>query len=289
MEKYIYKITNNLNKKVYIGQTNDIQRRFKEHKHFGDSKEEKTKILYQAIKKYGIENFLFEVIEGPIENYNEREIYWIAFYNSFIGNENSWGYNMTEGGEEPPHFKGEEHHYATHSWEDIEKIIYLLKNTKLSFLEISKTFNYSRSAIERINNGIIWHNDELKYPIRPESTKDFKLERANKIKYDLLNTTLTQKEIGKKYNVGRTTITAINQGQNFFDENFDYPIRKNNQQSKQIYMIDINNNQIIKNFKNAVEAAEYLGDEYQASNIRACASGKTNTAYGYIWKYKENK
>ncbi|MBR2247054.1 MAG: hypothetical protein IJ880_08530 [Bacilli bacterium] len=136
---------------------------------------------------------------------------------------------MTPGGEEPPHLKGEDHHYSVHSWQDIEKIIYLLKNTKLSFLDIAKTFNYSRSAIERINKGIIWNNENLTYPIRCEDTKDFKKERANKIKYDLINTNLTQIEIGKKYGVGRTTITAINQGQNFFDEELDYPLRKNNQ------------------------------------------------------------
>ena len=43
---------------------------------------------------------------------------------------------------------------------------------------------------------------------------------------DLLNTNLTQKEIALKYNVGRTTITAINNGQNFKDNNLNYPLRK---------------------------------------------------------------
>lgn len=286
MEKYIYKITNNINKKVYIGQTNDIDRRFKEHKRCG-SYEENEKLLYRAINKYGIDNFSFDIIEGPIKNYNEREIYWINYYNSFVANKNSWGYNMTPGGEEPPHPKGEEHHYATHTLEDIEKIISLLKNTKLSFLEISKTFNYSRSAIERINQGIIWNNEDLTYPIRSENTINFKIERANNIKYDLLNTNLTQKEIGKKYNVGRTTITAINRGQNFYDKELDYPLRKDNQQSKPIYMIDIESKKILKEFKDSVEAAQYLNNKLYAANIRACANKKINTAYGYIWKFKE--
>ena len=40
------------------------------------------------------------------------------------------------------------------------------------------------------------------------------------------NTNLTQKEIALKYNVGRTTITAINNGQNFRDNNLNYPLRK---------------------------------------------------------------
>lgn len=39
--------------------------------------------LCNAIRKYGVNNFKVETIEGPIENYNEREQYWIAYYNTF--------------------------------------------------------------------------------------------------------------------------------------------------------------------------------------------------------------
>ena len=55
----IYKITNKLNGKFYIGQSNDIERRFDEHK-----RQKNPKILVdKAISKYGKENFLFEVLE----------------------------------------------------------------------------------------------------------------------------------------------------------------------------------------------------------------------------------
>ena len=55
----IYKITNVLNNKVYIGQSNNIERRFREHKTVG----EKSKIPVDlAIKKYGSKNFNFEII-----------------------------------------------------------------------------------------------------------------------------------------------------------------------------------------------------------------------------------
>ena len=103
-----------------------------------------------------------------------------------------------------------------------------MKNTKLSNLEIAKTFNYSRSAIERINKGIIWNDENLIYPLRPDGTHSFLQERADKIKFDLINTNLTQIEISKKYGVERTTITAINQGQNYYDKNLSYPLRKIN-------------------------------------------------------------
>lgn len=285
MKKYIYKITNLINNKKYIGQTNDPKRRWQEHRNLGYGTE-KAKLLYQAIKKYGIDNFIFELIEGPIDNYNEREIYWISYYNTYVANENSWGYNLTSGGEEPPIFYGETNFNSTHTLKEIEQIKYLLKNTKLSNLEIARTFNYSRSAIDRINRGIIWNDDNSEYPIRSENIQEFLRERADKIKFDLMNTNLTQIEIGKKYGVGRTTITAINQGQNYYDENLSYPLRKTNQQTKSILMCNKDTGEVLQEFISAEEAARFLGVN-RGANITSCARGKGKTAYGYIWKYKE--
>lgn len=73
MEKYIYKITNLINGKSYIGQTNDYKRRFREHRE--KNYEKSDKLLYKAFDKYGIENFSFEVIEDKTSNYNDREKY----------------------------------------------------------------------------------------------------------------------------------------------------------------------------------------------------------------------
>jgi group I intron endonuclease len=79
VEKCIYKITNNINKKVYIGQTNNLKKRWNEHKRLGNSNNSSKKSinskLYSAMKKYGVENFTIEVIEESTENYNEREKY----------------------------------------------------------------------------------------------------------------------------------------------------------------------------------------------------------------------
>lgn len=90
----IYKITNLLNNKVYIGQTiKSIQKRFSVHCiNFKGSKS----IIRQSILKNGKENFRIELIETCIsrDQMNEREIYWISFYNSISPN----GYNITVGG-----------------------------------------------------------------------------------------------------------------------------------------------------------------------------------------------
>lgn len=220
MKKFIYKITNKINGKKYIGQTNNPKRRFLEHINRGYEKEV-GKVLYYAFDKYGVDNFTFEVIE-EVENYNEREKYWIDFYNSFED-----GYNMTPGGEEPPCFTGESSHMCSHSEEQINQIIYLLQNTKLSTKDIAKTFNYNVSSINRINNGEIWFNSEYNYPLRKENTQVSIQQRADNIINDLLTTNLTQKEIANKYGVGRTTITAINNGQNNRRDNLTYPLRGN--------------------------------------------------------------
>ena len=89
----IYKITNKVNGKCYVGQSRDIEARWA--KHLSAYKSSPEWELYRAFKKYGIAAFSFEVVEEcTIEELNEREIYWIAQYDSFNN-----GYNMTLGGE----------------------------------------------------------------------------------------------------------------------------------------------------------------------------------------------
>lgn len=91
----IYKITNKVNNKCYIGQSRRIQERW--IKHLSNVNTEKYYYkIYKAFKKYGIENFSFEVIEEcKEEELSLKEKYWIKFYDSYYN-----GYNMTEGGED---------------------------------------------------------------------------------------------------------------------------------------------------------------------------------------------
>lgn len=90
----IYLITNQINGKQYIGQTvRDPELRWNEH-----NKYKINTTISNALKKYGIENFHFEVIDesaSDIDELNDLEEFYISFYNTFKGR----GYNMTSGGE----------------------------------------------------------------------------------------------------------------------------------------------------------------------------------------------
>ena len=104
----IYKITNKISNHAYIGKSNDIEERFKEHRHRAyNSKKEKDKVLYVAIRMYGLENFVFEVLEEvpDLNDLTVREMYWIAYYNTYND-----GYNETPGGEGVIGQDGEKHH-----------------------------------------------------------------------------------------------------------------------------------------------------------------------------------
>ena len=90
---YIYKIQNLINGKIYIGKTTfSIQQRWK--KHISTALQNSNYPLHKAIRKYGINNFSIEKVEEvSLSEINEKEIFWIKKYNSFISN--NQGYNAT--------------------------------------------------------------------------------------------------------------------------------------------------------------------------------------------------
>lgn len=97
MTKYgrIYIIRNTINSKVYIGQTKvSLKLRFQNH--LSAARNGKDYVIGKAIRKYGEENFYIELLEEyTIEELNERERYWISYFNS---TDNKFGYNISIGG-----------------------------------------------------------------------------------------------------------------------------------------------------------------------------------------------
>lgn len=134
---YIYKITNTLNDKVYIGQTiKTVQKRFTQHKNNSNKEYFSQIVLYKAFNKYGIENFICEEIEEvPNEKLDEREKYWIEYYDSYFN-----GYNSTLGGRAT----------QLYNWDtdDIIEKYMILKSARA----VAKEIGCDHSTIDRILN-----------------------------------------------------------------------------------------------------------------------------------------
>jgi hypothetical protein len=136
---YIYLIENKINDKKYVGKTYlSISQRWKEHCKTAKREEEKHRPLYKAMNKYGIENFSISEIERT-ENCEEREKYWISFYDSYHN-----GYNATLGGDGTLYFD--------FSDVDVIKKYQELKSVK----ETARFFNCDVQTIRKRlqNNGI---------------------------------------------------------------------------------------------------------------------------------------
>lgn len=132
---YIYKITNLTNNLAYIGQT---VRPYKER--WADHKRDRLKEpycnwpLYRMLNKVGLENTKWEVIEEvPNDELNDREKYWIAYYDT---KEN--GYNCTYGGK-----NGTKYNYE-------EVLNYWLNEANRSFTKTAKHYNTSKDYISDI-------------------------------------------------------------------------------------------------------------------------------------------
>lgn len=160
----IYKFENLLNGHCYIGQSVDIERRFKDHvnraKNNFNSNSEYNSSFHRALRKYGLQNFSFIVLEECDKQLlNEREMYWIKYYNSY-----EKGYNETLGGDTQE---------ATRKFNDrfILSIQNILLNTSMTYEEIHKKFNISLGRISEINTGKVGYNTNLSYPLRNKKKK----------------------------------------------------------------------------------------------------------------------
>ena len=97
---YLYIITDKLNNKVYIGQTINEKRRWRAHKSFAKNPEQTGQYIHRAMAKYGINNFIYEIIATcrTQEGADETEKQLIKQYDS---RNPIKGYNVAPTGAQP--------------------------------------------------------------------------------------------------------------------------------------------------------------------------------------------
>ena len=172
----IYKIENLITHHIYIGQSTNIDTRWRRHKddvHSG----KKDYPLYRAINKYGIDNFSFEIIEEcSKEALDEREQFWIKYYNSYKN-----GYNQTIGGQ------GAKCCGSSLNYKQVETIREELRKTCKTNIEIANEYDELYQLLKD-NNGNLYKMDGnairkwcISYGI-PFHSKDYRPPKEEKIK-----------------------------------------------------------------------------------------------------------
>lgn len=150
---YIYKITNQINGKIYIGKTVEtIEARFQRHCRDYKLPSINHRPLYNAMKKYGIENFNVTLLEEcSIDSLNDREKFWIEVLGAFKN-----GYNATKGGDGVA--------YADYD------LIFILWEKGNSMRDIQKITNYSLPTIRNaLNNFHISKEQRIQHGIDSNS------------------------------------------------------------------------------------------------------------------------
>ena len=191
MRGFIYKITNKVNGKSYIGQTiQNVKERFYQHCAIKCSQAVLNMAIHKAINKYGKSNFTIEVIEEvESTNLNDREKYWIRYYDSYNN-----GYNSTEGGQDGIKlFKNL----------NTEYIVKEYKSGK-SLREIGRLFNVDKQTIKDL---LVRNNINLR------TTRTYRLSQKNRedIIKDL-SLGLSRKEIISKWHISKSYLSQLING-----------------------------------------------------------------------------
>lgn len=192
----IYLITNDVNSKVYVGQTiQTLNKRFNGHCCYSKSDRSSNMYIKRAIHKYGRDKFHITLIEEcPIDLLNEREKYWISFYNSY--NE---GYNLTKGGQESTNF------HRLEDTIDIKKFEQYILEFKPLATEVAKHFGISKCSvynlIKRIGNPNLVLNSYN--PRKGKTIED--IDKNELIK--LYNNGWSMLDLVKKYKIKKSKIS----------------------------------------------------------------------------------
>lgn len=269
----IYKYENKITGEIYIGQSVNIERRHRAHKN------QIVLDIDKAIQQYGIDNFTFSIIEEcSIDKLNEREKFWINYYDSYNN-----GYNNTLGGTQNGSVKLK--------MEQVLEIIKLLKTTNLTNQEIGQKYNVSENLISGINTGYYWKQIDQNYPIRSHKKNKIVTQTKYPPKEELQQILIENKgnftKVGKIFGVTDNSIRKICKKYQIPTHSKDYKNQlikkeKNNSPIK-IAQCDKDTGEILQIYNSITEAEQKTGIYHlrQASDDNNI---QRKTAGGYIWK-----
>lgn len=266
---WIYMILNEVNGKIYIGQTynkNGYRTRWNEHKSNLRNNNHGNKHLQCAWSTYGEESFEFILLHELVfdteidlkRNLNIIEIYYIHEWN--LTNDN-YGYNISKGGDSGSSYVGESHpmYGKTHSEDSKNKIS---KN--------HANFNGSNNPNARAVNMIdIKTNKIIKtFNCISDANEYLGVDRCNG------NISCSIRRNGTAWGYKWKRVDDDKEGS-----------YKN---KKKVAMIDISTNNIIKIYETVADANEDMTGNRKGCRISDCINGKQCTAFGYIWKEVED-
>lgn len=219
IKKDIYVIKSDIDGRVYVGQSKDVDKRFVSH-----CKNYNRSLISDAIRTYGKNHFWYEVLEHNVSDSDEREKYWISEFDSVWPN----GYNIQDGGSEPPHFYGDFSPQCVISDMNVSLLKDDLRNTNISLIDLASKYGISKRQVLRINQGLSRSVDGEDYPIRKVPNINGKLTEDDVDEIiDLLKYTyMFNGEIARRYGVEVHAISKINEGISHRREGIEYPIRK---------------------------------------------------------------
>lgn len=190
----IYKITNRINGKSYIGCSENIEHRWAIHKYraFANTPKNKEyqKALYRAFRKYGINNFDFTILElCKKEEIHEKEKEFICRYNTYKN-----GYNETPGGEGVKNVGGENHPKTKLTNEDV----YYIRECYNNHMERDEVYQFFRdriglSGFKKIWNGYTW--PKIHMDVYTKENKDFFIFQRNSKGGQKANAKLTPEQV----------------------------------------------------------------------------------------------
>jgi group I intron endonuclease len=211
---YIYLIQNLKNLKIYVGQTDDLKKRYKDHKYYAKNKVNRP--LYNAINNYGIENFSYLSIEefDNISDANDAEKFWIEYFQSAS---RMYGYNLQLGG------KGLIH--KTKEYFSEEKIKFLRNefsklNISLNRFAILQKISYT-SAKNIIMN--LTYVDEYYQPPSYSKNHQFTKTEIDELRSNFDQKKLNIRKLSIQLNKKYDTIYNIILNKTYIDPNYIPP------------------------------------------------------------------